>query len=108
VLVDGEPTFSCSTPLADVAGKSVLTIEGLARNGILHPVQQAFQEHSAFQCGYCTSGMIMGAFALLQKKPGASRAEIAEGLEGHLCRCGAQVRILDAVQAAGKVVGGAK
>jgi aerobic-type carbon monoxide dehydrogenase small subunit (CoxS/CutS family) len=108
VLVDGEPTFSCSTPLADVAGKSVLTIEGLAQDGGLHPVQRAFQEHNAFQCGYCTSGMILGAYALLKKKPGASRAEILEQLEGNLCRCGAHGRILDAVEAAGKAMGGAK
>jgi len=106
VLVDGEPTFSCSTPLADVAGKSVLTIEGLAKDGVLHPVQRAFQEHQAFQCGYCTSGMILGAYAILQKKPRATRAEIMEQLEGNLCRCGSHPRILDAVEAAGKEMGG--
>ena len=106
VLVDGEPTFSCSTPLADVAGKSVLTIEGLAKDGVLHPVQRAFQEHQSFQCGYCTSGMILGAYAILQKKPRATRAEIMEQLEGNLCRCGSHPRILDAVEAAGKEMGG--
>jgi aerobic-type carbon monoxide dehydrogenase small subunit (CoxS/CutS family) len=106
VLVDGEPTFSCSTPLADVAGKSVLTIEGLAKDGKLHPVQRAFQEHSAFQCGYCTPGMVLRAYALLKKNPRATRAEIIEELEGNLCRCGAHVRILAAVEAAGREMGG--
>ena len=107
VLVDDEPAFACSTPLADVAGKSVLTIEGLALDGALHPLQRAFQEHHAFQCGYCTPGMILTAYALLKKKPGASRAEILEQLEGNLCRCGAHARILTAVTAAGREMGGA-
>ena len=107
VLVDSEPTFSCSTPLAAVAGKSVLTIEGLGRDGVLDPVQRAFQEHNAFQCGYCTPGMILSAFALLKKNPHATRAEIIEQLEGNLCRCGAHVRIIAAVQAAGREMGGA-
>lgn len=106
VLVDDEPVFSCSTPLADVAGKSVLTIEGLARDGFLHPVQRAFQEHHAFQCGYCTPGMILSTYALLKKNPRATRAEILEQLEGNLCRCGAHVRIVAAVEAAGKEMGG--
>ena len=107
VLVDDEPVFSCSTPLAAVAGKSVLTIEGLAKDGNLHPVQRAFQEHNAFQCGYCTPGMILAAYALLKKKPRATRAEIMAQLEGNLCRCGAYARILAAVEAAGQEMGGA-
>jgi aerobic-type carbon monoxide dehydrogenase small subunit (CoxS/CutS family) len=106
VLVNDEPTLSCSTSLADVAGKSVVTIEGLAKDGILHPVQQAFQEHNAFQCGYCTPGMILRACALLKKKPRATRAEILEHMEGNLCRCGAHVRIVAAIEAAGKAIGG--
>ena len=106
VLVDDEPVFSCSTPLGAVAGKAVLTIEGLAQDGALHPVQQAFKEHNAFQCGYCTPGMILTSYALLKKKPGATRAEIMAQLEGNLCRCGSQVRVLEAVAAAGKVMGG--
>jgi len=106
VLVNDEPVFSCSTALSEVAGKSVLTIEGLAKDGVLHPVQHAFQEHHAFQCGYCTPGMILGAYALLKKKPRATRAEIMEHLEGHLCRCGSHVRIVAAVEAAGKAMGG--
>jgi aerobic-type carbon monoxide dehydrogenase small subunit (CoxS/CutS family) len=107
VLVDGEPAFSCSTPLGDVAGKSVLTIEGLAKDGVLHPVQRAFQEHHAFQCGYCTAGMMLAACALLQKKPRATRAEIIAHLEGNLCRCGSHLRIVAAVEAAGREMGGA-
>ena len=106
VLVDDEATLSCSTPLSDVAGKSVVTIEGLAKSGILHPVQQAFQEHNAFQCSYCTPGMILRACALLKKKPRATRAEILEHMEGNLCRCGAHVRIVAAIEAAGKAMGG--
>lgn len=108
VLVDAEAVPSCATALGDVAGKKVLTIEGLARNGKLDPVQEAFQEHHAFQCGYCTSGMILTAWAFLKKKPKATRAEIVAAMEGNLCRCGAHVRILDAVEAAGKASGGAR
>jgi len=102
VLVDGEPVFSCSTPLAAVAGRTVLTIEGLEGDA----VQRAFQTHHAFQCGYCTPGMILTAHALLKKNPRATRAEIMAALEGNLCRCGSHVRILDAVAAAGQELGG--
>lgn len=108
VLVDFEPVPSCATPLGDVAGKAVLTIEGLAVGGQLDPVQKAFQDHHAFQCGYCTSGMILAAWAFLKKKPRATRPEIVVAMEGNLCRCGAHVRILDAVEAAGKSVGGVR
>ena len=108
VLVDHEAVPSCSTTLGDVAGKAVLTIEGLAPNGQLNAVQKAFQEHHAFQCGFCTSGMIMAAWAFLKKKPKATRSEIVEAMEGNLCRCGAHVRILDAVESAGKAMGGVR
>lgn len=108
VIVDREAVRSCTTPVGDVAGKAVLTVEGLARDGKLDPVQEAFKEHHAFQCGFCTSGMILSAWAFLQQKPRASRAEIVEALEGNLCRCGAHVRILDAVEAAGQAAGGAR
>lgn len=108
VLVEGEPTRSCVTPLRAVAGKKVLTLEGLARDGALHPVQQAFEDHHAFQCGFCTPGMIMASVALVEKQPGADRARIVEHLDGHLCRCGAHLRILEAVAAAGKAKGGAR
>ena len=108
VLVDFEAVLSCSTSLGDVAGKSVLTIEGLAVGGQLDPLQKAFQDHHAFQCGYCTSGMIMAAWAFLKKKPRATRAEIVEAMEGNICRCGAHVRILEAVEAVGKTTGGVR
>lgn len=102
VLLDGEPVPSCATSLADVAGKAVLTIEGLKKGGNLDPMQQAFIDHNAFQCGFCTPGMILTAVAFLKKKPGASRAEIMAALEGNVCRCGAHVRIVAAVEAVAK------
>jgi len=107
VLVDGQAKHSCSTPLAAVAGKAVTTIEGLEKDGILHPVQEAFLAHQAFQCGFCTPGMILGACALLEKNPHPDQHQVAEGLEGHLCRCGTHGRILAAVQEAA-MKGGAK
>lgn len=99
VLVGGEAVRSCVTPLKAVAGKHVVTIEGLSQNG-LHPVQQAFLNHHAFQCGYCTSGMILNASALLQKTPHPTRQQIVEHMDDNLCRCGAHGRILDAIQEA--------
>ena len=108
VLVDFEAVLSCSTKLGDVAGKSVLTIEGLTVEGKLDPLQKAFQDHHAFQCGYCTSGMIMAAWAFLKKKPKATREQIVEAMEGNICRCGAHVRILEAVETAGKGMGGVR
>jgi len=98
VLLDGEAVRSCSTPLESVAGRSVLTIEGLELNGALHPVQEAFLSHSAYQCGFCTPGMILSAYALLKKTPHPDRQQVAEALDRNLCRCGAHVRILAAVQ----------
>lgn len=110
VLVDGEPVRSCSTALKEVAGKKVTTIEGLEDKHGLHPVQDAFLRHHAFQCGYCTSGMILASAALLEKQHHPSRDQVAEQLEGHLCRCGSHPRILDAVldAAGGKGKGGAR
>jgi len=104
VLVDGEAVHACATPVSAVAGKRVVTIEGLAAGAKLHPLQEAFVEAGALQCGYCTPGMILAAHALLEKQPRATRQEIVEGLDGHLCRCGAHQRILAAVEkvAAGK------
>jgi aerobic-type carbon monoxide dehydrogenase small subunit (CoxS/CutS family) len=99
VLLDGEPVPSCATSLGDVAGRTVLTIEGLKKNGVLDPVQQAFVDHNAFQCGFCTPGMILTAVAFLKKKPRANRAEIMAALEGNLCRCGTHGRIVAAVAA---------
>ena len=108
VLVDKEPVRSCQIAVSDIAGKNVVTIEGLAKNGKLHPVQKAFVEHDALQCGFCTPGMIMNATGLLLKKPSPSTQEIKEGMENNLCRCGAHVRIIEAVHTAAKEMKGGK
>jgi len=108
VLIDNEPVRSCTLPLSDVAGKKVVTIEGLAVNGKLHPVQKAFVEHDALQCGYCTPGMIMNATGLLLKNPAPSTQQIKDGMEDNLCRCGAHVRIVEAVRTAAKEMKGGK
>lgn len=100
VLVDGQATRSCLTDLAAVRGKRVTTIEGLAEDGRPHPLQEAFDEHGGYQCGYCTSGMIMNAAGLLHAHPHPSRREIVEGMEGNLCRCGAHQRIVAAIESA--------
>ena len=102
VAVDGQAMRSCQTHLGDVQGKNVVTIEGLERDGKLHPLQQAFVEHGGFQCGFCTSGMIMNAWSLLQQKPHPSRDAIVEEMDGNLCRCGAHQRIIAAIQEASK------
>ncbi len=98
VLVSGRPERSCHLPMRDVAGKKVLTIEGLASNGKLHPVQAAFVEHDALQCGFCTPGMILNAYGLLLEKPHPTRREILDHMEGNLCRCGAHKRIVRAIE----------
>jgi aerobic-type carbon monoxide dehydrogenase small subunit (CoxS/CutS family) len=100
VVVDGKAVRSCQTALKEVQGRSVLTVEGLARDGELHPLQKAFAEQGAFQCGYCTPGMLMSAYALLHGQPRPSPEAIAKGMEENLCRCGAHKRILAAVEAA--------
>ena len=106
ILVDGRAVRSCMSSLKDVAGKSVVTIEGLAHGDELHPVQKAFMEHGGFQCGYCTSGMIMNAVGLLGTEPHPSRAAIIEGMNDNLCRCGAHRRIVAAIEAASRKAGG--
>ena len=108
VIVDGEAVRSCVTPLKDVAGKHVLTIEGLESGGQLNALQQAFVKHHAFQCGFCTPGMVINAYALLLKTPLAKREEIVKEMDGNLCRCGAHVRILDAIEEAGVARHGGK
>ena len=100
VLVDGKRVFSCNTPASKMDGKRITTIEGLADGQMLHPVQQAFLGEGAFQCGYCTSGMIMAAAALLGEKPKPTDAEIRAGMNGNLCRCCSYVRIESAVRRA--------
>lgn len=106
VLVDSEAWRSCQTTLKEVENKSVITIEGLEQNGKLHPVQRAFMENDALQCGYCTPGMIMNAYALLKKNHKPSEKQILDGMEENLCRCGAHKRIVEAIQVAGKEMGG--
>ena len=98
VLINNEPVRSCMLPVSEVEGKSVITIEGLAVNGELHPLQKAFIDHEALQCGYCTPGMILTAAGLLMNNPSPTRQEIIERMEDNLCRCGAHNRIIDAVQ----------
>jgi aerobic-type carbon monoxide dehydrogenase small subunit (CoxS/CutS family) len=109
VLVDNEPVRSCQLPVANIDKKEVITIEGLAGNGKLHPLQAAFVEHDALQCGFCTPGMILTAYGLLLKNPNPSRKDIIEGMDENLCRCGAHTRIVQAIQrAAQNMRGGSK
>jgi aerobic-type carbon monoxide dehydrogenase small subunit (CoxS/CutS family) len=108
VLLDQEAVRSCMLPVSDVANKKLVTIEGLSKNGTLHPVQKAFVEHDALQCGYCTPGMIMNAVGLLIKNPEPSEQDIIKGMEENLCRCGAHVRIIKAIQTAAKEMEGGK
>jgi nicotinate dehydrogenase subunit A len=97
VLIDGQPEKSCAKPMWSVAGKSVTTIEGLGTSEAPHPLQQAFLDEQAGQCGYCLSGIIVSAKALLDKNPAPTRAEIAAALDANICRCGSHNRILRAV-----------
>jgi aerobic-type carbon monoxide dehydrogenase small subunit (CoxS/CutS family) len=98
VLINNKATRSCQVPVKEIKGKEVITIEGLVRNGKLHPLQKAFMDHNALQCGFCTSGMILSAYSLLLEKPRPTEAEIIEGMNDNLCRCGAHVRIIQAIQ----------
>lgn len=102
VLIDGEALPSCHVPVSIVEGCDIVTLEGIGGPDNLHPVQQAFIDEQAVQCGYCTPGLIVGAVALLQKNPDPSDAEIRDALERHLCRCGAYTRIVRAVRRAAK------
>ena len=106
VLIEGSPVRSCRTQVSSVPGKKITTIEGLARGERLHPVQQAFLETEAFQCGYCTPGMVLSAVALLERSPNPSEAEIVLHMEGNVCRCGIYKRILEAVHLAALLRGG--
>ena len=104
VLIGGAPRRSCQIPVSAAAGKPITTIEGLEKDGRLHPVQQAFLDAGAFQCAYCTSGMIMSSVGLLQTNPNPSQADIVQYLQGNICRCGTHPRILDAVRQAAKIM----
>lgn len=100
VLIDGQPSFSCLTLAVTAIGKSIVTIEGLADGAELHPIQRAFIEQGAIQCGFCTPGMVLSAKALLDENPEPTREEIKSALAGNLCRCTGYVKIIDAVEAA--------
>src|SRR5260221_4422026 len=104
VLIDGAPVRSCITRAASVAGKQITTIEGVAQNGRMHPVQEAFIQADAMQCGYCTPGMIVSSVALLKKTPHPSEAEIRRTMEGNVCRCGTYPRIVAAGQLAERLM----
>ena len=100
VLIDGRARRSCSTPVSTVAGKSILTIEGLATDNHLHPVQQALLDEGAMQCAYCSSGMIMSAVSLLNRNPNPSETDILQFMQGNICRCGTYPRIVAAIRRA--------
>jgi aerobic-type carbon monoxide dehydrogenase small subunit (CoxS/CutS family) len=104
VLLDGVPTRSCVTSVGSVGRKKVATIESLEQNGRLHPLQEAFLKMDAMQCAYCTSGMIMASFALLQKKPNPSEDEIVRAMNGNICRCGTYQRIIAAIKEGAKAL----
>jgi len=106
VLVDNQAVRACQMSVKDVGGKEVTTIEGLAKNGKLHPLQEAFIKHDALQCGFCTPGMILNAYSLLLKNPQPTRAEIIEEMDYNLCRCGSHSRIIEAIQTAAKEMKG--
>ena len=100
VLLDGQPIRSCTTQVGRAAGKQIVTIEGLEKDGKLHPLQEAFIKADAMQCAYCTSGMIMSASALLSKNPKPSKDDIVSGMNGNICRCGTYQRIIEAIRMA--------
>ncbi|MDD3918163.1 MAG: (2Fe-2S)-binding protein [Synergistaceae bacterium] len=102
VLLDGKAVTSCTVLAVQARGKSVVTIEGLSSDGALHPIQQAFVDHDAIQCGFCTPGMIMSAYALLKHTPSPTREEIQRGIEGNLCRCTGYLPIIDAIEDAAR------
>jgi len=104
VLIDGRAVRSCITPVRAAVGKKIVTVEGLAQNGKLHPVQEGFLKAGALQCGYCTPGMVMSAVSLLAKDPNPSEEAIKRGMEGNVCRCGTYPRIVAAVRLAAKGV----
>ncbi|MFW6159854.1 MAG: (2Fe-2S)-binding protein [Acidobacteriota bacterium] len=108
VLVNNEPVRSCHYPLKNLKGKEVTTIEGLAKNGELHPLQEAFIKHNALQCGFCTPGMILTAYSFLLKNPLPSKKEILLQMEENLCRCGSYNRIIQAIQDAAQIMQGRK
>ncbi len=107
VLIDGKPEYSCAREVASVAGRNITTVEGLAQGGKLHPLQQAFLDEQAGQCGYCLAGILISAAALLERNPKPTRADIVAALDPHLCRCGMHNRVIRAVQRAAAMAGAA-
>ena len=108
LLVDGRPVSACTTLAFEVRGRSVMTIEGLADNGKLHPLQEAFIEHGGFQCGFCTPGMILASKALLDENPNPSEAELKHFMHGNICRCTGYKKIIESIMAAAKKMRGGR
>jgi len=108
IIVNKEAVRSCQYPVEDITGKEIITIEGLAKNGKLHSLQEAFIKHGALQCGFCTPGMILQAYSLLLKNPNPSRQAIIQGMEENFCRCGSHTRIVRAIQDAAQMMKGGK
>ena len=108
VMLGDRAVRSCVIPVRSVKEKEVLTIEGLAKNGQLHPIQEAFAKHDALQCGFCTPGMILNAYGLLLKNPQPTREEIIKGMDHNLCRCGSHIRIIRAIESAARRMKGAR
>jgi aerobic-type carbon monoxide dehydrogenase small subunit (CoxS/CutS family) len=108
VLINNKATRSCQLPVKEIKGKEVITIEGLIRDGKLHPLQKAYMDHNALQCGFCTSGMIMNAYGLLLEKNQPTEAEIIQAMNDNLCRCGAHIRIVQAIQSAAQEMKGGR
>ncbi len=108
VILGDRAVRTCVVPVRSVKGKEILTIEGLAKNGKLHPIQEAFTKHDAIQCGFCTPGMILNAYSILLKNPQPTRDEIVKGMEYNLCRCGVHIRIIRAIESAAQEMKGAR
>jgi aerobic-type carbon monoxide dehydrogenase small subunit (CoxS/CutS family) len=106
VLVNDRAARACRVPVKNIRGKEIVTIEGLAADGKLHPLQEAFVKHNAFQCGFCTPGMILTAYAFLQSNPRPSYADVRQGMDGNLCRCGSYARIVEAILTAAREMAG--
>ncbi len=108
VIIDGRAVRSCVVPIGSIKGKNVLTIEGLANNGKLHPIQEAFVKHDALQCGFFTPGMILNAYSLLLRNPQPTKEEIIQNMDYNLCRCGAHLRVIRAIESAAQEMKGAR
>ncbi|MBN1850108.1 MAG: (2Fe-2S)-binding protein [Deltaproteobacteria bacterium] len=104
VIMDGKTVNSCLVPAVEADGKEIITIEGLSKGDTLHPIQQAFVEHSGMQCGFCTPGMIMSTKGLLDRNPNPNEAEIREGISGNFCRCTGYTKIIESIDAAARVM----